>query len=64
MALGSGDDLEAGAHEFLAGLDPDRFPHTVHHVHEHLEGRTSSSFELVLDLILDGLVRLDDARGG
>ncbi len=64
MALGSSDDLEAGAHEFLAGLDPDRFPHTIHHVHEHLEGRTSSSFELVLDLILDGLVRLNDARGG
>jgi hypothetical protein len=64
MALGSGDDLEAGASEFLAGLDADRFPHTIHHVHEHLEGRTSSSFELVLDLILDGLVRLDAARRG
>lgn len=63
MALGADDDVEAAAHDFLAGLEPERFPHTIAHVHEHLEGRTSSSFELVLDLILDGLVRLDDERG-
>jgi len=62
MAGGSSDDPEADAHEFIAGLDPDRFPHTIQHVHEHLEGKTSSSFELVLDLILDGLVRQNARR--
>jgi hypothetical protein len=31
----------------------------VAHVQQHLSGDSTSSFELVLDLILDGLVRLD-----
>ncbi len=47
------------AREFIAGLADDAFPHTIAHVHQHLDGETESSFELVLDLILDGLVRLD-----
>jgi AcrR family transcriptional regulator len=53
------DDLDKLAREFLAGVDVDRFPYTVAHVEQHLAGDTGSSFELVLDLILDGLARLD-----
>jgi hypothetical protein len=34
----------------------------VAHVRQHLDGNTASSFELVLDLILDGLVRLNASR--
>ncbi len=44
--------------EFLATVSPDTHPHTIAHVHQHLDGNTGSSFELVLDLILDGLTRL------
>ncbi|NHA66679.1 TetR/AcrR family transcriptional regulator [Phycicoccus flavus] len=51
------DDLADRVAVFLASVSADTHPLTVAHVHEHLGGRTESSFELVLDLILDGLVR-------
>jgi hypothetical protein len=54
------DDPEAKAREYLAGIDTGVYPYMVAHVRQHLEGDTASSFELVLDLILDGLVRLDE----
>jgi AcrR family transcriptional regulator len=60
MALAD-DDPEAKAQEYLAGIDTGDFPHMVAHVRQHLDGDTASSFELVLDLILDGLVRLDES---
>ncbi len=50
------------ATEYLDGLSPEVHPHTIAHVQQHLDGDTASSFELVLDLILDGLVRLNDPR--
>ncbi len=53
------DDPEASARVYIDSLSPEIHPYTIAHVHQHLEGRTESSFELVLDLILDGLVRLD-----
>ena len=53
------DDPEAKALEYVAGIDAETYPYMVAHVRQHLEGDTASSFELVLDLILDGLVRLD-----
>ncbi len=53
------DDLDQRAREFLVDIDVERFPYTVAHVEQHLAGDTGSSFELVLDLILDGLTRLD-----
>jgi hypothetical protein len=56
------DDLVATAEEFLAGIPADTYPYLVAHVRQHLDGKTASSFELVLDLILDGLVRLNAAR--
>jgi hypothetical protein len=57
------DDPMTAATEFLAGLSPEDHPYTVAHVRQHLEGHTGSSFELVLDLILDGLARLDAKSG-
>lgn len=61
MSLDRGDPERplAAAHEFLSTVSSLTHPHTVHHVHQHLDGNTGSSFELVLDLILDGLERLD-----
>ncbi len=44
------------AEEFLAGMSEERNPHMVAHVRQHLAGDSSSSFQFVLDLILDGLV--------
>ena len=63
------DDPEQLVRDVMAGLDPEHFAHTVAHIQQHLDGQTSSSFELVLDLILDGLVtvggrqRSDPGRG-
>lgn len=63
MILAQGvDDPMAGAVEFLEGLSPQEHPHTRAHIQQHLDGDTSSSFELVLDLILDGLTRLAGQR--
>lgn len=59
MASGSDNDGEARAQEFLAGISPETHPYTTAHVQQHLTGHTASSFELVLDLILDGLIRLN-----
>lgn len=60
MALGSDDEAEGQAHEFLAGISSETHPYTTAHVQQHLTGHTASSFELVLDLILDGLVSLNN----
>jgi len=64
MTLGSedADDPHAKAHDYLAGVSSDNYPYTVAHVRQHLSGDSASSFELVLDLILDGLVRLERSR--
>ena len=55
----AGSDPDALARTFMEGLSADDLPHTVAHIQQHLDGDTASSFELVLDLILDGLTRLD-----
>jgi AcrR family transcriptional regulator len=57
-ALPAGGDAEALARSFLAGIDAEDHPHTAAHVQQHLDGDTARSFELVLDLILEGLSRL------
>ena len=54
-------DPEQVVADFLAATPAETYPYMVEHVHQHLNGETASSFELVLDLILDGLVRLDSA---
>jgi AcrR family transcriptional regulator len=56
------EDPEGVARDFVGALSPDDFPHTIAHVHQHLDGETESSFEIVLDLILDGLVGLAERR--
>lgn len=62
MTLGQDrESAEDTMFEYLATLSDDDHPHAIAHVHQHLDGDTSSSFELVLDLILDGLVRLNEA---
>lgn len=53
-----GADASVTIDRFLATVSVDDHPHTVAHVHQHLDGDTGSSFELVLDLILEGLTRL------
>lgn len=58
-----GDGVDTRAQDFLARLSEQSTPYMIAHVHEHLAGETSSSFELVLDLILDGLARLDGLAG-
>lgn len=58
MALGDAGAMEARAKEFLNTVPADSHPFTIAHVHQHLNGETSSSFELVLDLILDGLTAM------
>jgi len=62
MALDTEDPelMGAKAREYVAGLSPEEYPYTIAHVHQHLDGETISSFELVLDLILDGLVGLSE----
>ena len=52
-------DADALARSFLEVVSADEHPHTTIHVQQHLDGETASSFELVLDLILDGLIRLE-----
>ena len=54
----AGGDPYALARSFMEGLSADDFPHTIAHVQQHLDGDTARSFELVLDLILDGLTRM------
>lgn len=51
------------ADAYLRGVPADRYPRMVAHVRRHLAGPQPSSFDLVLDLVLDGLVRLDRADG-
>ncbi len=55
----AGRDTMTNAEDFLAGISPESHPYMVAHVRHHLSGTPESSFELVLDLILDGLVRLE-----
>ena len=55
-------DGKTSAESYLAEIDTGDYPHMAAHVRQHLSGTTSSSFELVLDLILDGLRRLDAER--
>lgn len=64
MTLDKGDpeDVAALGEDFLSGMPVETYPHTVAHVRQHLDGDTASSFELVLDLILDGLVGLESRR--
>ncbi len=58
------DDLKTVARSFLGTIPADQYPHLVEHVIGHLDGTFESGggFEFALDLILDGLEKLRDAR--
>ncbi len=60
--LFAGRGIESLVNEFQETAPVDRFPHTNAHLQEHLDGNTSTSFELVLDLILEGLARVSKDR--
>ncbi len=57
------DDLPALAATFLRDFPAEKYPYVHEHVGQHISGfgRGESAFELVLDLILDGLERARDA---
>ena len=62
MDVGLGDeDVDARIHEYVAQLAAADAPRIAARVQQHLDGETGSSFEIVLDFILDGLVGLDPA---
>lgn len=61
MTLGQDrESAEDTMHQFIASLSPASHPHSIAHVQQHLDGKTTSTFELVLDLILDGLAGLNE----
>lgn len=60
LGMDMGEDPEQTARDYQTGIAAD-FPRMAAHVQQHLDGDTSRTFELVLDLILDGLVRLDES---
>ncbi len=63
MNLGSREDLQALATNFLAELSVGDFPYLAEHVEQHLKPRRADDpgeFELGLNLILDGLERMRD----
>lgn len=45
--------------EYLGSLSADTHPHSIAHIHQHIDGESGRSFEFVLDLILDGLQRVN-----
>lgn len=60
--VNAGQHTVINAQGFVDGLSHEVHPHMVDHVRQHRDGESTSSFTLVLDLILDGLVRLDRAQ--
>lgn len=58
LGMATISDPEQVAADYIGSLSAEDHPFTIAHVHQHLDGDTSSSFELVLDLILDGLAGL------
>ena len=56
------DELSERAQEFMAGLDESEFPYLIEHVRQHFDGtERHDEFELVLDMLLDGLEELRTA---
>jgi AcrR family transcriptional regulator len=61
MNLGTREEVEALASDFLATLPTAEFPHLAEHVLQHLKPRNpddEGEFAFGLDLILDGLERM------
>lgn len=65
MDLPDDEELRTLAGAFLDQLPADELPHLVEHVHQHLKPRDpddEGEFVFGLDLLLDGLQRIRDAR--
>jgi AcrR family transcriptional regulator len=58
LGMNMGDDPEKTARDFQKAIVAD-FPLMAAHIQQHLDGDTSRTFELVLELILEGLLRRD-----
>ena len=61
------EELVDLAEGFLRQIRPDRYPYVIEHAHQHLEEPDPdepSEFEFGLDLILDGLERMQDEAAG
>jgi AcrR family transcriptional regulator len=63
LGMTMGDDPEKTARDYQKAIVDD-FPLMAAHIQQHLDGDTSRTFELVLDLILDGLTRLGPRSQG
>ncbi|HAP75135.1 MAG TPA: hypothetical protein DCR14_03545 [Acidimicrobiaceae bacterium] len=54
------DTIVEAAHRFLAQFEGEEFPHLIEHMHQHVGPMAhTDDFEFVLDVILDGLQRLN-----
>ena len=58
LGMNMGDDPEKTVRDFQEAIVAE-FPLMAAHIQQHLDGDTSRTFELVLDLIIEGLARLD-----
>lgn len=54
MSVGEGD-ADAIAADVMNALDPERYEHSIRHIGQHIDGDHGSSFEFVLDLLLEGI---------
>lgn len=52
------EELAEASAGFLDTLATDRYPEMAEHVRHHIDGPGTSSFEFVLDLVLDGIEQL------
>lgn len=52
---GNDDDIEQVLQEVMDVLDPERHAHVLEHIEQHANGDSGPSFELVLDLLIDGI---------
>ncbi|MEO1058443.1 MAG: TetR/AcrR family transcriptional regulator C-terminal domain-containing protein [Actinomycetota bacterium] len=60
MDVGLADEgADERIHQYMDQLADADAPRMAAHVQQHIDGDTGSSFEIVLDFILDGLVGLD-----
>ena len=59
--LASMAEFEKEIEAFTQALSDEDHPHMVNHVQQHRDGETGSSFELVLDFILDGIRGLNES---
>lgn len=52
---GNDDDIKQVLQKVMDVLDPERHVHVLEHIEQHANGDSGPSFELVLDLLIDGI---------